>query len=65
MKSNDSNALNEVWEWKEKAVREVEHLSTADAIKKRLEDALQTVRKLGIPLSNALYVERLPRASNQ
>lgn len=65
MISSDSKSLHEVWEWKEKAVREVEHLPTADAIKKRLEDALQTVRELGIPLSHSLHVERLLRASSQ
>ena len=65
MKQTDPQALREVWAWKAQAAHEVEDLPTDEAIKKRLEDALHTTRTLGIPLSNALNIARLPQVSNQ
>jgi hypothetical protein len=65
MKQNESHALREVWAWKEQAAHEVEDLSVSEAVKKRLEDALQTTRTLGIPLSSGINLVRLPHASNQ
>ena len=51
MKKNEPKALCEVWEWKEKAYKDVEHMPIGEAVKKRLEDSLQTIYKLGLPLS--------------
>jgi hypothetical protein len=65
MKQTDPQALREVWAWKAQAAQEVEDLPTDEAVRKRLEDALQTTRTLGIPLSNVLNMARLPQASNQ
>ena len=65
MKQHESQAQREVWAWKEQAAHEVEELSVAEAVKKRLEDALHTTRTLGIPLSNRINITRLPHASNQ
>jgi hypothetical protein len=47
-KNSESKALREVWEWKSAAYREVEHLDTKSALKKRLEDSLKTVKERGI-----------------
>jgi hypothetical protein len=52
MKENESKALQQVWEWKDRAYKEVEHLSTDQALKKRLEDSLQTVYQLELPVSD-------------
>lgn len=59
MKNKDSKALLEVWEWKEKAYQEVEHLPIDQALKKRLDDSLQTVSQLGLPVSNPLPKTRV------
>jgi hypothetical protein len=65
MKDKDSKALREVWEWKEKAYKEVEHLTIDQALKKRLKDSLQTVHQLGLPVSNKLSEVPLTHAANQ
>jgi len=61
MKTNDSQALCDVWKWKELAYHEVEHLSIEEALKKRLTDSLQTVNRLGLPVSNVLHETPLAR----
>jgi len=45
--NNESKALTEVWEWKEAAYREVEHLDIREALRIRLYDSIATVKKLG------------------
>jgi hypothetical protein len=47
-KIKDAKALREVWEWKEKAYREVEGLELDEALKRRIQDSLETSRKLNI-----------------
>lgn len=43
-----SSALKEVWEWKDAAWKEVEHLPIDKALEKRIIDANDTVKKLGL-----------------
>ena len=45
-KSNESEALREVLEWKEQAYREVADLDIEFAIKKRLEDSRRSSEQL-------------------
>lgn len=42
-----SNAQIEVWEWKNAAWKDVEHLDLRDALLKRLENSAETCRILG------------------
>jgi hypothetical protein len=49
MRNDDPKALREVWEWKERAYREVEHLPARQAVRKRLEDSIKAVRAIGLP----------------
>jgi hypothetical protein len=51
MKKVDSYAMHEVWEWKDKAYKEVEHLPINKAIRKRLEDSIKSVKKANINTS--------------
>ena len=55
MKENESQALYDVWTWKDKAYHDVEHLPTDQALQKRLHDSLQTVQQLRLPVSNRLH----------
>lgn len=48
MKMTDPQALQDVWQWKQKAYHEVEHLSIEKALTKRLNDSMQAVRQLGL-----------------
>jgi hypothetical protein len=41
-------ALAEVWAWKGACYRDVAHLPTREAIKKRLADCARTARRLGL-----------------
>jgi len=54
MKNSESQALYDVWKWKEKAYEEVAHLPLHLALKKRLEDSVHTVQQLGLAVSNTL-----------
>jgi predicted XRE-type DNA-binding protein len=38
----ESKALKEVWEWKDKAYEEVKNLDIKSALEKRLSDAIRT-----------------------
>jgi len=40
--TEDTRALQEVWEWKEQAFQEVQGLPVKEALKKRLDDAIRT-----------------------
>ena len=51
MKTEDSKALLEVREWKAQACMEVKDLDLDAAITKRLRDAIETTRKLNIPVT--------------
>lgn len=52
MKEKESQALLEVWEWKERAYQEVAQLPTLLALDKRLRDSLQTVARLGLTMND-------------
>ncbi len=65
MNTTDSKALQEVWEWKELAYKEVEHLSIAEALTKRLADSLHTVCQLGFPVSEKLHELPMAHVANQ
>ena len=54
MKEKESQALLDVWEWKERAYQEVAQLPTSLAINKRLEDSLQTVARFGLTMSDLM-----------
>ena len=43
-----STAQKEVWSWKEDCYLDVAHLGTAAAINKRIHDAVETVKGLGL-----------------
>jgi hypothetical protein len=45
-KTKESKALNEIWEWKENAYRKVAHLDLDEALNKRLDDSIKTVKRL-------------------
>lgn len=62
MKAKESQALRDVWEWKDRAHKEIEHLSTD--LKKRLQDSLQTVRQLGLPMTSGKVPPSLPKIAN-
>jgi len=47
----NSQALFEVWEWKECAYQEVASLPIDIALKKRLDDSMRSVRELGFTAS--------------
>ena len=40
-------SLQEVWDWKEAAYREVAHLPFRQALRKRMEDSERTAQQLG------------------
>ena len=46
-RARESKAQLEVWEWKEEAWREVCHLDIRSAIQKRLQDSMETAKRLG------------------
>lgn len=52
MKEKESQALLDVWEWKERAYQEVAQLPTLLALDKRLRDSLQTVARLGLTMND-------------
>ena len=54
MKEKESQALLEVWEWKERAYQEVAQLPTPLALDKRLRDSLQTVARLGLTMNDVI-----------
>ena len=43
-----SIAQKEVWSWKEDCYQDVAHLDTAAAVNKRINDALETIKGLGL-----------------
>jgi hypothetical protein len=43
----EEKALLEVWEWKEKAFKEVENLELKQALKERLKSSVRTSQKFG------------------
>jgi len=47
-----SKSLTEVWEWKEHAYEESKHLPRKQAIRKRLKSSLDTVRQLGLKMTD-------------
>ena len=47
MKNDESKALKEVWELKEKAYREVERMDLRDALKERIKKSSDTAAILG------------------
>ncbi len=65
MKEKEPRALRDVWEWKDRAYKEVEHLPTDQALKKRLQDSLQTVRQLGLPMTSGKEPPSLPKVAKQ
>jgi len=62
---NESKALRDVWEWKDDAYHDVEHLPTDEAIRRRLHDSLLRVKELGLPLSHKFDEMIAPRIVNQ
>ena len=50
IKRKTPKALAEVWAWKAACYRDVAHLSTREAIKKRLSDCTRTAHRLGLAL---------------
>lgn len=48
MKPKVPKTLADVWDIKEKLYQEVAHLPIEEALKKRLDDSDQTVKKLGL-----------------
>ena len=52
MKEKESQALLDVWEWKDHAYQEVAQLPTHLALDKRLRDSLQTVARLGLMMND-------------
>ena len=48
-----SKALLEVWEWKDAIYQEVKHLPTKQALRKIMENAEKTARKLNLGLRPA------------
>jgi hypothetical protein len=46
MKNEQPRSLTEVLEWKEKAYQKVAHLPPSEALLKRLDDSMETVKKL-------------------
>lgn len=58
-KSKISEALLEVWKWKEQAAREVQRLPIQKALQKRMHDSLITAQKLGFSL-NKKYKAKTP-----
>ena len=46
MNNKDSTALLEVYEWKEKAYKEVKDLEIKDALKNRIKKSIETATKL-------------------
>ena len=54
MKINDSKSLLEVWNWKEKAFKEVENMDLKDALKKRIDDSISLAKKEGFKFSSLL-----------
>lgn len=51
MRSKDSKAQIEVWDWKDRAYKEVEGLSVDAALRERLATCIDTTRKLGLSVS--------------
>jgi len=47
-KRRNSKALQEVWDWKDQAYREVENLDLERGLRKRLKDSLKATRDLGL-----------------
>lgn len=45
-----SNALREVWEWKDECYREVAHLPVRKGIESRMRDAAATAGRLGFKM---------------
>ena len=65
-KRHVSRALTEVWAWKEACYRDVAHLSTRNAIKKRLADCDRTARHLGLsPPEAAVPSHRAARVAER
>lgn len=46
-----SNALREVWEWKDDCYRKVAHLPVRKGIERRMRDATATARRLGFKMA--------------
>lgn len=59
MKEKESQALLEVWEWKERAYQEVAQMPTLLALDKRLRDSLQTVARLGLTMSDVITMSSM------
>jgi len=47
MNKKESKSLLEVWEWKEKAFKEVENLELKQALKERIKSSIRTSQKIG------------------
>jgi len=54
MKAKDSKALREVREWKARAYSEVADLDLDAALRKRLQDSVETARRLNIPMGRCV-----------
>ena len=65
MKNNVSQALIEVWNWKDQAYHEVEQLPIEQALRKRLEDSLRLVRQLGMTVSDKVERKEWARVAHQ
>jgi hypothetical protein len=48
IKRKTPKALTDVWAWKAACYRDVAHLPTREAIKKRLSDCARTAHRLGL-----------------
>jgi predicted XRE-type DNA-binding protein len=47
MNKKESKSLLEVWEWKEKAFKEVENLELKQALKERIKNSILTAQRKG------------------
>ncbi|MEK6794439.1 MAG: hypothetical protein AABZ39_06665 [Spirochaetota bacterium] len=48
--TEESRAMLEVWEWKEKAAKEVESYDLKTALAMRIKTSMETVHALGLPV---------------
>lgn len=58
MKPETPKSLLEVWEWKDAAWKSVEHLDLDSAIRKRLSDSAETLKRWGLAFSETTTVNK-------
>jgi len=54
MKNKESKALLEVWEWKDKAFKEVENMELRKALKERIKRSMMLLKKHGFKTVNLI-----------